>query len=454
MELADDDDDDYTPRGSNQRMTTAAAGGAAAGFKALANRDTNSHYGQVYGGGGTDSMEKSAWLSKQTSGKKRLRWWAAGFLALLILGIVGAVLGVIFTRRSTPSTSSGSVETGTLTKSSPEIVALLNNKNLHKVFPGIDYTPANAQYPNCLTTPTSQQEITKDIAVLSQLTNKIRLYGTDCQQTEKIISAISALELNHTMTVYMGIWLDTNQTTNSRQLEQAYDVLQAYPSSHFSGVIVGNEVLFRKDMTETQLISTITSVKSNLTAQGITLPIGTSDLGSAWTATMASAVDLVLANVHPFFGGVVVDQAAAWTSTFWRNNDVSTTAGMTGKTNIIGEVGWPSSGGNDCGAGVTCPDSASGAVAGITQMNKFLSDWVCQQLSNGTEYFWRVNALSRNDAGRTLLIEYRFEAFDEPWKNIYNTATEKWETAWGIMDSSRNLKTGIVIPNCGGKTVS
>jgi len=49
---------------------------------------------------------------------------------------------------------------------------------------------------------------------------------------------------------------------------------------------------------------------------------------------------------------------------------------------------------------------------------------------------------------------YRFEAFDEPWKSIYNTATEKWETAWGIMDSNRNLKAGITIPNCGGKTVT
>ena len=49
-------------------------------------------------------------------------------------------------------------------------------------------------------------------------------------------------------------------------------------------------------------------------------------------------------------------------------------------------------------------------------------------------------------------MDRRFEAFDEPWKVKYNTPTEQWEDKWGIMDVDRNLKSGIKIPDCGGKT--
>lgn len=28
------------------------------------------------------------------------------------------------------------------------------------------------------------------------------------------------------------------------------------------------------------------------------------------------------------------------------------------------------------------------AVAGVTEMNRFMDEFVCQALENGTEYFW------------------------------------------------------------------
>lgn len=48
----------------------------------------------------------------------------------------------------------------------------------------------------------------------------------------------------------------------------------------------------------------------------------------------------------------------------------------------------------------------------------------------------------------------RFEAFDEPWKVIYNTPGKSWEDKWGLMDAGRNLKAGLTIPDCGGKTAT
>ena len=50
------------------------------------------------------------------------------------------------------------------------------------------------------------------------------------------------------------------------------------------------------------------------------------------------------------------------------------------------------------------------------------------------------------------LIVLRFEAFDEPWKVVFNTANETWEDKWGLMDSGRNLKPGVKIPTCEGQS--
>lgn len=47
----------------------------------------------------------------------------------------------------------------------------------------------------------------------------------------------------------------------------------------------------------------------------------------------------------------------------------------------------------------------------------------------------------------------RFEAFDEPWKIMLNSPGREWEDKWGLMDTARNLKPGLKIPDCGGKTV-
>lgn len=51
------------------------------------------------------------------------------------------------------------------------------------------------------------------------------------------------------------------------------------------------------------------------------------------------------------------------------------------------------------------------------------------------------------------MLDDRFEAFDEPWKIIYDTPGKDWEDKWGLMDPARNLKPGLKIPDCGGKTV-
>ena len=79
---------------------------------------------------------------------------------------------------------------------------------LKKIFDGMDYTPLDAQYPGCGCTQTN---ITADVAILSQLTNKIRLYGTDCGQATMVLNAIQDLKVD--LTVFLGVCVDKNSTT-------------------------------------------------------------------------------------------------------------------------------------------------------------------------------------------------------------------------------------------------
>lgn len=427
-DIEDDGDDDIGPvprRRSALGMKTdssssggpapaaAAAGGgvlgALGGFVGRKNivgdgaRDPSGQYGPVPRSGFEDGgIEKSDWLKRQTSGRSKMRWIIGIIIVILIIGaIVGGVIGGIKGAKSNDnakdpvqqgqSASDDHHQNGDLDKDSAEIKKLMDNPNLHKVFPGMAYTPFNAQYPECLTNPPSQNNVTRDMAVLSQLTIAVRLYGTDCNQTEMVLHAIDKLGLTD-MKVWLGVWLEKNTTTNNRGIEAMNEILTKYGDDPFAGVIMGNEVLFRQDLTEAGLAKILAEVKQNFTTQKIDLPVATSDLGDDWTAELAAEVDIVMSNIHPFFAGVEVDVATGWTWNFWQTKDVVLTASSK-KKNIISEVGWPSAGGRSCGA-VNCTDEIkSSSVAGIGEMNHFMDDFVCQSLANGTDYFWYVTSV-------------------------------------------------------------
>ncbi|KAI1750494.1 glycoside hydrolase superfamily [Xylaria castorea] len=443
-------------RGANGTSAAAAgaAGAATAGgvFGGLMGKKRNSaiNYDPVqnpataYQGGNPGEYdlgtraEKSEWITKQSSSRKKWTWIIVIIVLLVIAGaVVGGVLGSMYANKGSKGSDSGgqsasddSAKNGDLSIDSDEIQALLNNPNLHKVFPGVDYTPINVQYPDCIKSPPSQNNVTRDVAILSQLTNTIRLYGTDCNQTEMTIHAINQLKMEDEIKIWLGVWQDDNNVTNARQLDRMWTILDQYGDKPFKGLIVGNEILFRKQMTAQQLGTLLDGVRTNLSNHNWDLPVATSDLGDNWDADLAQVSDYIMGNVHPFFAGQDSKEAAAWTWTFWHNKAGSFFKSDNEK-NVISEIGWPTKGGTDCGEAKTC---TNGAVAGIDELNTLLGTWVCQALNNGTNYFW-------------------FEMFDEPWKISFDSPGKEWEDQWGILDVNRKLKSGVNIPDCGGKTV-
>ncbi|KAL2266677.1 hypothetical protein VTJ83DRAFT_6029 [Remersonia thermophila] len=435
----------------------AAGGGLLAGANLSANRydamhSSSSLPGDGPAGGSRSSppIEKSALEAAggAEAGKKKRKWKLFLLVAIALLVIAGAVVGVLFGvvfKKDGSSGGGGSsgpshVDTaeedlqhnGDLNADSAEIKALMNNPNLRKVFVGMDYTPLNTQYPECLTHPPSQNNVTRDLAVLSQLTNVVRLYGTDCNQTEMLIHAVNQLRLKDTVKIWLGVWQDNNATTNARQIDQMWTILDTYGESYFKGVIVANEILFREQMTASDLGQLLEEVRANMTARGMKLPVTTSDLGDRWDASLAASSDAIMANIHPFFAGEPAAKAAAWTMQFWANK-MSGFLKPDPDMNIIAETGWPSQGGTGCGNAfeIDCPHKA---VAGIEELNVFMEDFVCQALKNGTQYLW-------------------FEAFDEPWKIRFNEKGKEWEDHWGLLTVNRELKDGVKIPDCGGMRV-
>ncbi|PFH62867.1 hypothetical protein XA68_11423 [Ophiocordyceps unilateralis] len=387
---------------------------------------------------GSGHEKPSAWQSKPNGGSKKCKWVTIIIVFLVIVGaIVGGVVGSLVSgnrkQEKSKSAADDTKANGDLGINSGEIKALLNNPNLKRVFPGMDYTPLNTQYPDCVDNPPSQNNITRDVAVLGQLTNKIRLYGTDCNQTEMVIHAIRQLKMEKDIKLWLGVWQDKNETTNSRQLDQMWSILDQYGADPFEGIIVANEILFRQEMTINTLATVLSDTRKKLASKNINLPVATSDLGDDWTAELAQDSDYVMANIHPFFAGVSADVAASWTWSFWESKDGPFWKSDKNK-NIIAETGWPSAGGKHCGQAQTTT-CEPGSVAGIPEMNRFMQDWVCDALKNGTQYFW-------------------FEAFDEPWKIRFNEKGKEWEDKWGLLDINRQLKDGIKIPDCGGQRVS
>ena len=366
----------------------AATGGVVDAIRNVSGSHPSGNYGPVPQ---VPVYEKSRDLAEEAAARKRKK------LIFIILGILvligaigGAVAGGIIASKnqsdgSSSSSKSGPAPSAELNLQSPDVQSLMNNKDLHRVFPGIDYTPMNAQYPDCLTSPPSQDNVTMDVAILSQLTKTIRLYGTDCNQTDMILTALDTLKIDD-IKLWLGVWLNDNKTTNDRGMNAMWDILGRKGKDPFAGVIIGNEVLYREDMTAAELTTIVQGVRKNFTSKNMDLPIAVADLGDNWTADLVKDVDVVMSNVHPFFGGVEASAAAEWTWNFWETHDVVLTQG-TNKKNIISETGWPSEGGNDCGQ-AKCTSDKEGAVANVDGMNTFMEGFVCQSLANGTDYFW------------------------------------------------------------------
>ncbi|RDW26479.1 glycoside hydrolase superfamily [Yarrowia lipolytica] len=290
-----------------------------------------------------------------------------------------------------------------------KLASILSDTSLHNVLYGIGYSPQNVMTSQC---GVNQTEVTLDVAALSRVTKRIRLYGTSCDQALYVLRAIDSLKVD--MKVTLGVWINGNPVVCAAQIAEAITAAEQFPHL-IESIMVGNEVFFRGELAPAELVGYMHEVRTELQLRNLTIPVGTSELGSQWSPYMASNVDILGANIHPFFGGLEVSEATTWTLNFLESfvvNEITEAEKI--PQIVISEIGWPSGGGQH-----------GAAKSGVAQQQRLLQDWVCTA-KDLPQIGW-----------------YWFEAFDEPWKRVFDTPTEKWESQWGILTPDRRLKKGL-----------
>lgn len=232
----------------------------------------------------------------------------------------------------------------------------------------------------------------------------------DCQAANYTLMAIKLLNID--MKALLTLWVDGDDSTYQRQKDTLFRIIDEYGTSYIDGVSVGNEVLFRNETAEPDLIQKMTALKEEFQSRQINLNITTTDLANLLDPKVMAAEDVVMANIHPYFAGVPIEDATNWTMAFGQR-ELFTPAKLARKSvAAIAEVGWPSRG-----------EANSDSVPSLTNLQTFVDEFVC-------------------DANKAKVKYYFFEAFDEPWKSKEN----ELEGSWGIMDENRNLK--VRIPVC------
>jgi exo-beta-1,3-glucanase (GH17 family) len=237
----------------------------------------------------------------------------------------------------------------------------------------------------------SKRDIEEDLQIIKQVSSCVRTYGTSggLDQVPQV-----ARELG--MKVRLGAWLGNDKKENQRELNKAI----ALTKSHVDVVellIVGNEVLLRKDLSPKDLISLLNQAKAQSA-----VPITYADVWEFWRSApeLASHVDSISIHILPYWEDdpVAAPQAIEHVfSTFAQMQQV-----FPNKRLWIGETGWPAAGRQRRGA---VPDAA-------TQMR-----FVREVAERGEREKIDINII---------------EAFDQPWKRSLEGAMGG---AWGLFDA-------------------
>lgn len=239
----------------------------------------------------------------------------------------------------------------------------------------------------------SDEKIASDIKILEKYTNKVRTYGT--LEAYKILEASP----NSTLNIDLGIWLGKDLEENNLEIQRAIKVLEKH-SNRIKSVIVGNEVLLRKDLDFLELVAYINFIKDFTNK-----PVTTAETWDMWEKypQLDKYVDFLNIHILPYWEKVPIHrynefilEKYSLIENLFPNRKI-----------VIGETGWPSNGYNN-----------HSAVPSIKNQALAIRGFVNLAMEKG----WDYNII---------------EAFDQPWKGYDEGNVGQY---WGIFTSDRVLK--------------
>src|SRR5882757_9761410 len=198
----------------------------------------------------------------------------------------------------------------------------------------VSYAPfRGAQTPLVPTTHISSEQIEQDLAQLTKISDCVRTYSI-----ENGLDQVPGIAAKVGLKVIQGIWLGSNRLKNQAQISIAVRLAKDYPGV-ITALVVGNEVLLRGEMSTTDLVAYIRSVKAQ-----VSVPVTYADVWEFWLKNreIYDAVDFVTIHILPYWEDMPVKAkfAAAHVDSIRKRMAVT----FPGKEILIGETGWPSAG--------------------------------------------------------------------------------------------------------------
>lgn len=275
-------------------------------------------------------------------------------------------------------------------KSGDELISLFH-KILKAGIHGLCFTPyLDGQLPGTIV---SEEQIKRRIELVKPYTKWIRTYS--CTSGNELIPQIAHENGLKTM---VGAWLGTNENENDKEIS---NLIKIAHEGIADIITIGNEVMYREDMTEEELLVYLYHVKNKISG----IPVGYVDAYNIFEAypKITKACDIILANCFPFWEGCNIEYSLLYLKDmYWR---AIKAAG--GKKVIITSTGWPDKG-------------------------EEFYDAVPTQ-NNAITYFLNTQLWSMEEG----IDIFYFTSFDESWKN-----DEEGDMGpnWGLWDKNEQLK--------------
>ena len=275
-------------------------------------------------------------------------------------------------------------------KSQDEIDRLFRNV-LNNGLHGLCYSAyEEGQQPGSILT---EEQIRRRMAVIAPYTKWVRTFS--CIEGNELIPKV-AKEFG--LKTLVGAWLGDNKELIEEEIE---GLIKLTNNGYVDIAAVGNEVLYRGDLTKKELMSYIMRVKKAIPK----VTVGYVDAYYEFSVhpDLAEMCDVILANCYPYWEKCHIDYSLIHA----RQMYYQVLAAGRGKKVIITETGWPSRG---TGLGDAEPSR-----------------------ENAVRYFLNMQKWSAEEN----IDMFYFTSFDEDWKV---GAEGDVGAYWGLWDKNEKLK--------------
>jgi glucan 1,3-beta-glucosidase len=240
-------------------------------------------------------------------------------------------------------------------------------------------------------------QVERRVKILKPYTNWIRSFS--CIEGNEHIPRVAK---QHGLKTLVGAWLGDDDEKNKQEIKALIELAN---EGNVDIAAVGNEVLYRNDLSLDELIDYMKEVRAAIPAH---IPIGYVDAYYEFSAhpELVEHSDVILSNCYPFWEGCPAEYALLhMQSMYGQAMDAAK-----GKKVIITETGWPSKG-----------ENLKGAIPSeVHAMQYFINTQTWAKRSN-VEVFY-------------------FSSFDESWKVGPEGEVGAY---WGLWDKDENIKFSL-----------